>query len=78
MAGYTIGPNKLISETALAKLKDKEIYLFNAIEGTFDLALKFNENKILTAKKQFTGNEAVDDLEDFEIITDNEGNVVIA
>lgn len=65
--------------------KDKEVFLFNPITGELDLALRFNEDRIVTHSNNLAGNPLVvwdessseyvpmDDL----VVTDDKGNVVV-
>lgn len=71
-------PDSLDINDVIEKVeKDKEVFLFNPIEGTFDMALKFNTNRIVTATKSGKA-EITDPNEDsFSIITDSNGNVVV-
>jgi hypothetical protein len=65
--------------------KDKEVVLFNVFTSNFDLALKFNENRILTHQYTPYGNPLVayDPIAAqyfsaiHQVITDNAGNVVV-
>lgn len=69
----------------MAKIKDREVILFNYLTGNFDLSLKFNENRIVThsynaagtllrtydsASQTFIESEAL-------VVTDMNGNVVV-
>ena len=69
----------------MAKLKDKEVILFNPLTGNFDLALKFNENRIVTHEYNAAGtllrtwdsaSQSHIDM-GFIFVTDNLGNVVV-
>lgn len=69
----------------MAVLKDKEVILFNPITGNFDLALKFNENRIVMHAYNSAGNPLVTyDVPsgqyipgEYLTVTDNNGNVVV-
>ena len=86
MAKAIIPPSKNIDEVTVKKIKDKEVYLFNAIEGTFDMALKFNVDRILTSNSLPNGGKRLNydpttgayfDAGP-DIITDNDGNVIVS
>jgi len=65
--------------------KDKEVFLFNSITGELDLALKFNENRIIT----HLYNEAGTRLQAYDkntnmhldsgplVVVDRNGNVIV-
>jgi len=69
----------------VANIKDKQAFLFNPITGNFDLVLKFNENRIVTAEYTMSGSKYmtydsftmsfIDDGP--RVVTDNNGNVVV-
>jgi hypothetical protein len=66
-------------------MKDKSVFLFNPLTGNFDLALQFNENRIVTAEYNMAGSRyATFDsysgthIEDGpKVVVDNNGNVVV-
>jgi hypothetical protein len=70
---------------AATKTRDKEVFLFNSITGELDLALKFNENRIVTSLYNAAGNRRVSwdsGSETFVpdgplIVINKEGNVVV-
>jgi hypothetical protein len=69
----------------MAVVKDKEVYLFNVFTGNLDLALKFNENRIVTHQynaagdllKTYDTRSAMQIDLGFLVVTDNDGNVVV-
>ena len=86
MAYAVIPPSMGVNDAAIKRIKDKEIYTFNAIEGTFDIITKFNENRIVTARLLPNGNKRVihDPItgayfdEGPGIVTTNDGDVVVS
>jgi hypothetical protein len=86
MATIIIPPSKDIADVVIKKIKDKEVYLFNAIEGAFDMAIKFNVDRILTSgslpngAKRLNYDPTANVYYDAgpEIITDNDGNVIVS
>lgn len=65
--------------------KDKEVFLFNPITGQFDMALKFNADRIVTHSLNASGRPLVlfdpvlgvyEDLSHL-VVTDKNGNVVV-
>lgn len=67
------------------KVKDKETILFNPITGKFDMALKFNPDRIVTHEMNAAGSMLMTYdprsgtfiPQDPLIVTDNNGNVVV-
>jgi hypothetical protein len=86
MSYAVIPPSMDINEAGVKKLHDKEVYLFNAVENTLDLTLRFNENRIVTARNLPNGNKRMiyDPVLDVyyedgpTVVTNDDGNVIVA
>jgi hypothetical protein len=68
--------NVLPSKYLVEKPKDKIKYEFNIFTEELDLVKEFNENRIITSEYKANGKRRDVIEEGFQVVCDNNGNVV--